>query len=145
MDFVKSHLEKMKLWPVEHFWLTFFPDQHWICADLEKSEPKVFNWSEFHFSEVTCYKIHTLISTWQLRVTEFALQKWQTWSINCLWIKICAVFSLLKWQKLKDFCSMTFKIKNLFFVSDRTYMKRRAKDSIEEERRLQIRLKEAEK
>ena len=60
MDFVKSHLEKMKLWPVEHFWLTFFPDQHWICADLEKSEPKVFNWSEFHFSEVTSYKIHTL-------------------------------------------------------------------------------------
>ena len=42
---------------------------------------------------------------------------------------------------------MTLKIKNLFFVfvSDRTYMKRRAKDSIEEERRLQIRLKEAEK
>ena len=44
----------MKLWPVEHFWLTFFPDQHRF------SEPKVFNWSEFHFSEVTSYKIHTL-------------------------------------------------------------------------------------
>ena len=27
MEFVKCHLEKMKLWPVEHFWLTFFPDQ----------------------------------------------------------------------------------------------------------------------
>ena len=40
---------------------------------------------------------------------------------------------------------MTFKIKKILFVSDRTYMKRRAKDSIEEERRLQIRLKEAEK
>ena len=40
MDFVKSHLEKMKLWPVEHFWLTFFPDQHWICADLEKKWAK---------------------------------------------------------------------------------------------------------
>ena len=26
MDFVKSHLEKMKLWPVEH------------CADLEKKK-----------------------------------------------------------------------------------------------------------
>ena len=45
MDFVKSYFEKMRLWPVEHFWLTFFPDQHW----LEKSEPKVFNWSEVHF------------------------------------------------------------------------------------------------
>ena len=30
----------MKLWPVEHFWLTFFPDQHWICADLEKKWAK---------------------------------------------------------------------------------------------------------
>ena len=35
MDFVKSHLQKSLL-------------------------PKVFNWSEFHFSEVTYYKIHTL-------------------------------------------------------------------------------------
>ena len=35
MDFVKSHLEKIKL-------------------------TKVFNWSEFHSSEVTSYKIHTL-------------------------------------------------------------------------------------
>ena len=26
----------------------------------KKSEPKVFNWSEFHFSEVTSYKIHIL-------------------------------------------------------------------------------------
>ena len=26
----------------------------------KKSEPKVFNWSEFHFSAVTSYKIHTL-------------------------------------------------------------------------------------
>ena len=51
----------------------------------------------------------------------------------------------LEVTKLRDFWPMTFKIKNLLFVSDRTYMKRRAKDSIEEERRLQIRLKEAEK
>ena len=27
---------------------------------LRKSEPKVFNWSKFYFSEVTSYKIHTL-------------------------------------------------------------------------------------
>ena len=40
MDFVKSHFEKMKLWPVEHFWLTFFPDQHWSAADLEKKWAK---------------------------------------------------------------------------------------------------------
>ena len=25
----------------------------------------MFNWSEFHFSEVTSYKIHTLVNIWQ--------------------------------------------------------------------------------
>ena len=56
MDFVKSHLDKIKLWPVEHFW-------RW-----KKSEPKVFNWLEFHFSDVTSYKIHILMSDLQGRV-----------------------------------------------------------------------------
>ena len=44
----------MKLWPVEHFWLTFFPDQHWISTDLEKKWAKnvqlvrvSFFWSDF--------------------------------------------------------------------------------------------------
>ena len=32
----------MKLWPVEHFWLTFFPDQHRFSADLEKKWVKSF-------------------------------------------------------------------------------------------------------
>ena len=36
MDFVRSHFGKMKLWPVEHFWLTFFQ----ISADLEKKWAK---------------------------------------------------------------------------------------------------------
>ena len=30
----------MKLWPVEHFWLTFFPDQLQISADLEEKWAK---------------------------------------------------------------------------------------------------------
>ena len=51
----------MKLWPVEYFWFTFFSrsalNQHWSG---KKSGSKVFNLSEFHFSEVTSYKIHTL-------------------------------------------------------------------------------------
>ena len=44
----------MKLWPVEHFWLTFFPDQLQISADLEKKWAKSvqlvrvsFFWSDF--------------------------------------------------------------------------------------------------
>ena len=40
MDFVRSHLG-MLIW--------------------KKSEPKVFNWSEFHLSEVTFYEIHILV------------------------------------------------------------------------------------
>ena len=57
MDFVRSHFGKMKLWPVEHVWLTFFSRS----AQMKKSEPKVFNWSEFHFPEVISYKIHSLV------------------------------------------------------------------------------------
>ena len=40
MDFVRSHLEKMKLWPVEHSWLTFFSRSALICTDLEKKWAK---------------------------------------------------------------------------------------------------------
>ena len=28
---------------------------------VKKSVQQVFNWSEFHLSEMTCYKIHTLV------------------------------------------------------------------------------------
>jgi hypothetical protein len=28
----------------------------------QQTQPKVFNWSEFHLSEVTSYKIHTLVA-----------------------------------------------------------------------------------
>ena len=48
----------MQLWPVEHFWLTFFSRSALIW---KKSDPKVFNWSELHLSEVTSYKIHILV------------------------------------------------------------------------------------
>ena len=63
MDFVTSHFGKMNLWPIEHFynfwaWLLLY------SAITPKSEDKyvvkVFNWSEVHLSEMTCYKIHTL-------------------------------------------------------------------------------------
>ena len=40
MDFVRRHFGKMKLWPVEHFWLTFFPDQLKISTDLENKWAK---------------------------------------------------------------------------------------------------------
>ena len=30
----------MNLWPVEHFFPRFFPDQHWISTDLEKNGGK---------------------------------------------------------------------------------------------------------
>ena len=87
MDFVTSNFGKMKLWPVEHLLNTFstylssklvspsllirgefnhlnvltreesnFDDKY-----VEQSVQHVFNWSEFHLSEMTCYKIHTLV------------------------------------------------------------------------------------
>ena len=37
MDFVTSHFGKMKLWPVEHFVLTFWRD----CYCIQQSRPKV--------------------------------------------------------------------------------------------------------
>ena len=50
----------MHLWPVEHFFPGFFFRSG---ADLEKTEEKVFNWSEVHLSEATFYKIHTLVGS----------------------------------------------------------------------------------
>ena len=54
MDFVKSHLEKMKQ----------------SVLIRKKSEPKMFNWSEFHFSEVISHKIHTLTQWACVRILE---------------------------------------------------------------------------
>ena len=42
----------------------------------KKSEQKVFNWSEFHFSEVTSYKIHTLEKLMTYKMTKKSRQKW---------------------------------------------------------------------
>ena len=84
MDFVTSHFGKMKLWPVEHF-ITYLlskldsplikklerirfssnqnigeGESNFDDKYVEKSVQLVFNWLEFHLSEITCYKIHTL-------------------------------------------------------------------------------------
>ena len=71
MDFVTSHFEKMKLWPVEHFfqhkYLSSKLDSP-LIKTLERENlilminmlKKVFNWSEVHLFEMTCYKIHTI-------------------------------------------------------------------------------------
>ena len=31
---------------------------------------KVFNWSEVHHSEMTCYKIHTLVTMFKIMITK---------------------------------------------------------------------------
>ena len=71
MDFVWSHFGKINLWPVEHF---FEHICHHIWVGLlwvqQQTHPKVmtnmlkkmFNWSEVHLSEVTFYKILTLLA-----------------------------------------------------------------------------------
>ena len=79
MDFVRSHLGKMNLWPIEHFFEHIF-HHFWVGLLLHLMDPpilmtnmlkKVFNWSEVHLSDVTCYKIHTLdtLTHWMRSLT----------------------------------------------------------------------------
>ena len=54
----------MNLWPVEHIF-EHICHYFWVGLLLhptksDKKMEKRGNWSEFHFSEVTSYKIHTL-------------------------------------------------------------------------------------
>ena len=37
----------------------------------DKYVVKVFNWSEVHLSEMTCYKIHTLVSRYRISANSF--------------------------------------------------------------------------
>ena len=63
----------MNLWPVEHFfehichhfWVGLLLPQVGLLLPPPKSDDnmlkKLFNWSEVQLSEVTFYKIHTLV------------------------------------------------------------------------------------
>ena len=42
-----------------------------ILKYVEKSVQQVFNWSEFHLSEMNCYKIHTLAHAVFLPIMNF--------------------------------------------------------------------------
>ena len=58
MDFVRSHLGKMHLWPVEHYFPPFFSRSALIW---KKRGKKCSTGQRFIFSEVlTSYEIHTL-------------------------------------------------------------------------------------
>ena len=43
-----------------HFWAWLLNTIAIMPKSKDKYVEKVFNWSEVHFSEMTCYKIHTL-------------------------------------------------------------------------------------
>ena len=69
----------MNLWPIEHFFEHIF-HHFWVGLLLHLMDPpilmtnmlkKVFNWSEVHLSDVTCYKIHTLdtLTHWMRSLT----------------------------------------------------------------------------
>ena len=59
----ECHFGKMKLWHVEHFW-TYLSSHLGVIAEYNSNHaqkwrqicPKVFNPSEFHFSEVTFFQ-----------------------------------------------------------------------------------------
>ena len=64
----QSHFGKMKLtsWTLlqhvcPHFWAWLLNTIAITTKSEDKYVAKVFNWPEFHFSEVTSYKIHTLM------------------------------------------------------------------------------------
>ena len=56
----------MNLWPVEHFFPHFLTGLLCVYSKPVKKWGKVFNWSEVYLdtficTEVTSYKIHTLV------------------------------------------------------------------------------------
>ena len=68
MDFVTSHFgkdEPLTSWTLlqhicPHFWAWLLLYSAIMPKSEDKYVVKVFNWSEVHLSEMTCYKIHTL-------------------------------------------------------------------------------------
>ena len=92
MDFVTSHFGKMNLWPVEHFFQHMYLSSKLdspLIKTLERENlilmismlKKVFNWSEVHLSEMTCYKIHTLVSHF-LKILCCSDCKWPIKKVN---------------------------------------------------------------
>ena len=70
MDFVTSYFGKMNIWQVEHFFNIHICHPLWVGLLLHPANPpksddkyveKVLNCSEVHLSELTCYKIHSLV------------------------------------------------------------------------------------
>ena len=76
MDFVRSHFftnETLTSCPFFSFFYHFWLGLLLHPTKSDKKNEKRGNWSEFHFSEVTSYKIHTLGT-----VKKFELINWFT-------------------------------------------------------------------
>ena len=70
MDFERSHLGKMNLWQVEHFF-GYICVHFWVGATgatathqkvMTNMLKKVFNWSKVYLSEVTSFKSHISVT-----------------------------------------------------------------------------------
>ena len=113
MDFVTSYSGKMNLLPVEHFFnvlsslLDGFagcnskPTQKWwqICWK------KVFNWSEVHLYEMNCYKIHTLVKSWQrIREGSHKIGPFFISSLfdNTVYTTLFPSFGIYRWSQTSD-------------------------------------------
>ena len=82
-----------------HFW-------GWLLlysAITPKSEykyvVKVFNWSEVHLSEMTCYKIHTLVSKWlnQELLMDYVCMSGRMKQRAAIW-SFCLTWFIVIWQ-----------------------------------------------
>ena len=102
MDFVRGHVGKMNLWPVEHFFEHICPHfKERLLLHPPKSDDiyakKVFNWSKVHLSEVTSYKIET-----------------SSLSLKFLWL---TVHFLVKWKCTTNVRAFKILLKGLFFLN----------------------------
>ena len=70
----------------------------------KKSEAKVFNWSELHLSEVTSYKIHTLVEIFNMDPIYIFLQLNFALQIH----KIEATLEYTIWNSLIYYVGMSF-------------------------------------
>ena len=112
----------MNLWPVEHFF-QHICHHFWVGLLLHPANPpkrmtnmlkKVFKWSEVHLSEMTCYKIHTLMGGWD-GVCEPCIYSCELFSSNIECLNDFNVWCILwlnpyvnnDWSCL-DLCGMDF-------------------------------------
>ena len=104
MDFVTKSFwkdETLTSWTLlqhicPHFWAWFLNTIAITPKSEDKYVQKVFNWSEVHLSEMTCYKIHTLAGKYFQFHKDFSGQPLQPFQSCYLWYQPIFFYLLTK-------------------------------------------------